>query len=98
MSMKWMGCLNHDLPYSIDNPSEKPIERRATQNWRAPTEKREKKNWRAPTEKREKKNWRTPTKRERKKSLVFHKPFTAYTILRYRHHHDGRMRIRQHGR
>ena len=41
MSMKWMGCLNHDLPYSIDNPSEKPRERRATQNWRAPTEKRE---------------------------------------------------------
>jgi hypothetical protein len=41
--MKWMGCLNHDLPYSIDNPSEKPRERRATQNWRAPTEKREKK-------------------------------------------------------
>jgi hypothetical protein len=32
--MKWMGCLNHDLPYSIDNPSEKPRERRATQNWR----------------------------------------------------------------
>jgi hypothetical protein len=41
--MKWIGCLNHDLPYSIDNPSEKPRERRATQNWRAPTEKREKK-------------------------------------------------------
>ena len=42
MSMKWMGCFNHDLPYSIDNPSEKPRER-PTQNWRAPTEKREKK-------------------------------------------------------
>ena len=38
MSMKWMGCLNHDLPYSMD---EKPRERRETQNWRAPTEKRE---------------------------------------------------------
>ena len=24
-----MGCLNHDLPYSIDNPSEKPRERHA---------------------------------------------------------------------
>ena len=56
MSMKWMGCFNHDLPYSIDNPSEKPRER-PTQNWRAPTEKRE------------------------KKSLVFHKPFTAYTTI-----------------
>ena len=38
MSMKWMGCLNHDVPYSMD---EKPRERRETQNWRAPTEKRE---------------------------------------------------------
>ena len=45
-----MGCLNHDLPYSIDNPSEKPRERRATQNWRAPTEKREE-------EEREKNRW-----------------------------------------
>jgi len=84
--MKWMGCLNHDLPYSIDNPSEKPRERRATQNWRAPTEKREKKNWRAPTEKRE------------KKIVGVSETIHHLEIHTISPSSDGRMRIRQHER
>jgi len=64
--MKWMGCLNHDLPYSINRTPCNP------ELARPHREEREKNRW----------------------CFTNHSPPT----LRYRHHHDGRMRIRQHER